>query len=402
MASLVRRGTRTAPKWFVKFDHDVDEGGTLKRKQRWKLLEGFAPKAKSDPALQDEFNRIKREIAAGRDPFVKAAAPKTAGALFDLWAKALTNRSASNDRTIVRKYLRPKFGHVTVEEITRKVIKEWLGELAAGKKEDGSPRLSAQTQKHVLGVLSRWFTWAIEEEHTTVEFNPVKMVRRPVVVHKKRAWLEVDGEEKLAKLVAAIGSPFDMMLTLGNRTGMRLGELCGLQMKDLDYLDRGYITVSHSYDGPLKEDKRGEGKVKTVPAPVDAAEAFKMHLARRKLQGAKPEDLVFVPSEIRSSRKSGWGGIPKKMVHYHWVKACRAAGLVGEDGKTPALTFYGATRKTAASRADRSDVAVEQISDSLGHADTAMTRKHYIDHRRTTFAPELRLPMLPALNGSKV
>ena len=401
MASLVRRGTRTAPVWFVKYEHDVDEDGTLKRKQRWKKLEGFAPKAKTDPALQDEFNRIKREIGAGRDPFLKAPAPKTAGALFDLWGQSLTNRSASNDRIILRKHLQPKFGHVTVEGITRKAIKEWLGELVAAKKEDGSPRLSAQTQKHILGVLSRWFTWAIEEEHTTVEFNPVKMVKRPVVVHKKRAWLEVDGEEKLAALVAAIGSPFDLMLTLGNRTGMRLGELCGLRLKDLDYLAKGYITVSHSYDGPLKEDKRGEGKVKTVPAPVDAAEAFKMHVARRKLQGAKPDDLVFVPTKMLS-RRSGWAGIRRETVKYAWWRACKAVGLVGDDGKTPVLTFYGATRKTAASRADRSDVAVEQISDSLGHADTAMTRKHYIDHKRTVFAPELRLPMLPALSGSKV
>ena len=56
------------------------------------------------------------------------------------------------------------------------------------------------------------------------------------------------------------------MFYLSNRSGMRLGEVCGLRMGDLEFLREGAIRVAHSYGGPLKEDKRSEGKLKWVPA----------------------------------------------------------------------------------------------------------------------------------------
>jgi hypothetical protein len=43
-------------------------------------------------------------------------------------------------------------------------------------------------------------------------------------------------------------------------------------MSDMGFMDEGLIRVRFSYDGPLKEDKKGEGTVKWVSAPEDSAE----------------------------------------------------------------------------------------------------------------------------------
>jgi hypothetical protein len=63
------------------------------------------------------------------------------------------------------------------------------------------------------------------------------------------------------------------MFYLGNRSGLRTlrtGEIAGLRMSDLGFLGEGVIRARYSYDGPLKEDKDGTGKVKWVPAAEDA------------------------------------------------------------------------------------------------------------------------------------
>jgi integrase len=107
------------------------------------------------------------------------------------------------------------------------------------------------------------------------------------------------------------------MFYLCNRSGMRLGEACGLRLDDLEFIHEGVIRVARSYGGPLKEDKKSAGKVKWVPAPLDALDVLKLHLARRKLQGAKAEDLVFpfVPAKPQNRRRtSSWTGYRKEHV----------------------------------------------------------------------------------------
>jgi integrase len=117
-------------------------------------------------------------------------------------------------------------------------------------------------------------------------FNPVRMIpvgRRPVAIKEEDApWL--DDSRKVDELVAVLGPEVGLMFYLANGSGMRLGEVCGLRLSDLDFLHEGIIRVGHSYGGPLKEDKKGTGKVKWVAAAHDAEPRLKVQLARRRLQ----------------------------------------------------------------------------------------------------------------------
>jgi integrase len=188
------------------------------------------------------------------------------------------------------------------------------------------------------------------------------------------------------ELVNALGGDVGLMFYLFNRSGMRLGEVCGLRMGDLEILREGVIRVAHSYGGPLKDDKRGDGKLKWVPAPTDAERMLKVHLRRRKLAGAKPDDLVFVPPKpSRRKRVSGWAGFRKEHVHDTWEKARQLVGL--------SLTWYQATRHTAVSRALKAGVPLDEVSAAIGHPSPDVTARHYAHFVRKSFAPGLRLPM---------
>jgi len=413
MASLVKRGTRSAPKWFVKWDVRTADG---KAKQKWKLLPGII----TAPDAHEELARVERALSKGEDPFPVRIEPTSARALLLKWAGTgepkkgengeqlvdaegnpvldlgeLRNRNASNDRSVVRRHLIPVFGDLALEAITVRKVIDWMDEMRDAAK------LSPQSQRHAFATLSRFWGWAIMKGFTSSP-NPCRSVptaARPVVVHAKRTTLEDEG--KLAELIAALPDPVNIMLALANRTGARLGEVCGLRLSDLDTIPKGFITVSHSYGGPLKEDRRGVGKIKKIPAPVDAADAFALHVKRRRLQGADPDDLVFVPAKApKRPRANDWRGFKKENIRDLWRAACKTAGLVDEDDK-PTVGWYGATRTTAGTRAAKADVSIEQISKSLGHASTEITEKHYIQHQRENFDPALRLPMLPVLAGKK-
>jgi integrase len=157
-------------------------------------------------------------------------------------------------------------------------------------------------------------------------------------------------------------------------------------MGDLDFLSEGAIRVAHSYDGPLKEDKKAEGKLKWAPAPVDAADVLNLHLKRRKLRGAKDDDLVFLftPAKTQNRRRaSAWAGYQKEFVEKLWEDAAKACGV--------ALTWYEATRHSFVSRSLKNGVPLDEVSAAVGHSTPAVTKKHYAHFVRRTFSPGLRL-----------
>lgn len=390
MASIVKRGTRAAPQFHVKWIATTADG---KPKQIWKRLRGVETRKQAT----DELARIERALDKGEDPFPVRIEPTAVKVQMEKWAASLENRNAPSDRTIVMKHLIPRFGQMVPKEITKTVIVRWLDEMKE------ATELSTQTQRHLLSTLSRFFEWLGERDDEIN--NPVKKISResrPKVKHRPREWL--DDESKLAELLSVLPYPIDLMLALGNRTGMRLGEICGLRMSDLDHLAKGFVTVSRSYAGPLKEDDQ-EGNIrreKKVPAPADAEEALKLHLARRRLNGAKADDLVFAPVKPpKRRRRVAWSGFNRGHINDVWRTACKAVGLVGEDGRTPTVSWYGATRHTMASRAKRDGLGAEQIAEAMGHKGTAMVDKFYFGRgtQRETFAPALRLPMMPAPTG---
>jgi hypothetical protein len=229
MAAIVKRGTRSAPKFYVQFVRGRTPGGDPVRATR--LLKGV----QNILDARQEAARVEREVAAGRDPFpdtvVVPAATGGAGALIRQWKETLKNRNARDDRSRIARHLIPTFGRTKIEQITLPVVMNWIDRLAASD-------LSPQSQRHVLSLLSRFFSWCIERGLATS--NPVRMVpvgKRPVAkLDRDRPWLE--DESKVPELMAALGGEVGLMFYLGNRSGLRPGEVCGLRMGDLDFLQQ--------------------------------------------------------------------------------------------------------------------------------------------------------------------
>ena len=112
---------------------------------------------------------------------------------------------------------------------------------------------------------------------------------------------------------------------------------------------------------------------------------LKLHMAQRKLAGAKGEDLLFPfqpPKPQNRRRTSTWTGYRKEHIEWCWE---RAAKEIGVD-----LTWYQATRHSFVSRSLKNGASLDEVSAAVGHSSPTVTRMYYDHYVRKTFSGTLR------------
>jgi len=362
MASVFMRGTKAAARWYARYR---DAGGV------WRSKRVRVESRKDALAIARQLEAQAERRRYGLE------APESAGLLVgDLmrrWETGLVNRSAYDDRSRLRLHVLPRFASMRLADLTLPVLMQWLDELRAAR------RLEGGTQRHLLNLVSRFFGWAIERGFATV--NPVRQIpagRRPQHAAKRDVpWIRDD--ETVRAIMRELPDPFRLMFYVGNRAGMRLGEICGLRLSDVEDLAAGAFRVRYSYSGPLKEDKAAAGKVKWTPAAADAVDVLGPWIARRRAEGADGEAFLFMREHGRHFRK--------EHVEYRWELAADALGLN--------LTWYQATRHSFASRNLSRGAALDEVAAALGHSTPAVTARHYAHFVRKTFSPVMTAGLAP-------
>jgi integrase len=368
VASAFFRGKGEGRRWFARFK---DPAGRWRAKRVRVQTRGETLRIARQLEAQAERRRY------GLEP------PESAGLLvrdlLERFRMTLTNRSWKDDASRLRLHVVPRWGALRIDQVTLPAIMAWLDDMRA------EGRIAPQTQRHALGLLSRAFSWAVARG--LAPLNPVRLVppgARPQATPTRAgdAWLADD--ETPRRIMALLPEPHRWIFYVAFTTGCRLGEVLGLRLSDLDDLAAGCVRVRGQYDGrPLKEDKKGAGRVKFAPASTDAVGVLEPWLARRRAEGAGPEDLVF----------PGPGGraIARHVVAHRWGRAREALGL--------AVTWHQATRTSAASRWASRGVDVGQISAALGHHGTEIALRHYMKFQRRVFDARMTVPLSTGAAG---
>jgi integrase len=376
MASIHNRGTKDHPNWYA-----IVKDASGKWVQRRTGVR--KPGREGRREAQQKADEIQAAIDSGKpDP---SRAP-TCGELMEQWLSSLKNRNAPIDKYSTRKHLIPVWDAHRPAEIDHTDIVRWLDRLRAAEKP-----LSGATQITLLGLMSRFYSWAIARRYATT--NPVRAiprVERPKPSPKAKEWVRDDAHA--LDIAAALPSPLGLMYFIGYRCGLRPGEVAGLRMDDLAELDLGTIRVAHNEDGLLKED-RGvdeERKVKFAPAPPDIIALLTSWAAKREDDGAEGDDFVFRAPKPTQGKDRGF------YTRLQRSRAWRAlpASLRGD------LEWYTATRHSFTSRNLEAGVPLDEVSAALGHADTRTTRRHYALHIKRRFSDAIRRPL--QLENAKV
>jgi len=331
-----------------------------------------------------------------KEGVVEEREPELAGDLIDTWKKTLTNRNADDDRGRIDRHIRPAFAHRKISDLSLKLVLAWVDQMKAGTapKQYGTTRrgrraekLSGASMRANLNLLSRFCSWCVERGD--LQFSPVRQIpmgRRPrQAARSDIAWL--DDDKKVRTIIRALGEPVGLMFYLGNRSGLRPGEIWGLRMSDLGFLSEGVIRVRFSYDGPLKEDKHSEGKSKFVPSPDDAEQALASWLEQRRAAGAEPEDRVFPLPD----KKTPKGRIVKRSSTEEAHKQYLEEAWNGVRKKLKlSLSWYSATRHSFVSRNLAAGASLDEVSAAVGHSSPLVTRRFYDHFVRKSFSPTLR------------
>lgn len=231
------------------------------------------------------------------------SAAMTFGQYADDWyrsyAKAACELSTSdNYASIIRVHLKPELEDKPIDQIDRKDVKR----LILKKLEEG---LDVKTIRNIRLCLSTILSSAVEDE--LIPGNPAgdlgKKMRKLL---KKKGKKNVNflRREESTKFLDTIWQFFPLFYAFfltALRTGMRLGELLGLQPGDINF-EEGYIYVQRAIVRGKQKPYPKNGKARRVDMSQQLADTLRLHLEWRKRDAAekgwiKPPVWLFYNEE---------------------------------------------------------------------------------------------------------
>jgi integrase len=146
-------------------------------------------------------------------------------------------------RGFLDKHLRPRLGHLPLQQVTADTFDKVLGDL------DGT--LSPRSLNHLRGFAFGMFKLAARPGAGIWSgHNPIADVPRRKVPKRHPEYLRW---EEVPAVLSELGEPWRWVMATAIYTGMRKGEVFGLEVKDVD-LQGGVIHLRRSWDSPTVKD----------------------------------------------------------------------------------------------------------------------------------------------------
>jgi integrase len=339
--SLRARGKGWVIRWW---ETEVGPDGRPRRAFRYEALEEMSRRAASDILAQrlaaaggsnsPSRSRVKFEVVA-------AEWERTVLPMY----KASTQK---NHRHIAAKHLVPRFGELTLVDVTPQEIQGYVAHLV---REEYAPK----TIDHIHDVLSAILRTAVKWGH--LKENPARGAALPTITTVKPKWALTTAQAKA--LLEALPPLARTMVGVALLTGVRRGELFALRWQAVDLTANQLAVKEAVYEGSFGTPKTAAG-LRALPLSEGAAALLTAWQAKAKRTG--PDDLVFAT----------WSGKPisPNNVLRRWVfPACEALGLPNATW----LTF----RRTYSSWAHDKGVPGKVVAELMGHAKVDTTLNVY-------------------------
>ena len=362
----------------------VNRAGETKVVYSWKLVAtDRVPKGKRDDlSLREKEREIQRDLEDGIDTKGKKMT------LCELYAKKTAQRINVKKNTLAgRKYLmdalkQDKLGSRSIDSIKPSDAKEW----AVRMKEKG---YGFKTISNYKRSLKASFYMAIEDDY--VRKNPFDFQLSEVIDDdsESRQALSEEQEEKLLSFLqydTVYQKYYDDVLIL-LKTGLRISELCGLTVQDLDFGNHT-LNIDHqllrNQEGYYIETPKTKCGIRKVPMSEEAGKAFQRVLKRKKTgkgividgyrnflflnQKGMPMTACYYTSTLRN--------IVKKYNKYH-------------DEPLPKITPH-ILRHTFCTRLAQKNMNPKNLQYIMGHSSIMITLNLYAHASQTGANMEMR------------
>jgi integrase len=270
---------------------------------------------------------------------------------------------------IVNTYLLPEFGRVPVGRINHAAVQTYVDRLAATRRHKKDcperdcecPTIAAGTVRNVYAVLRTAMAKGVRMGR--VKVNPCVDVDLPQRSREQMLFLTAN---EVGRLAEAIDEQYRVWVYTAAYTGLRAGELAGLQRRDVDLL-RGVLHVRQALkdvNGHLELGPTKTHAHRTVSLPKFLSRMLSDHLTKPGT-ATTPDDLVFTMK----------GGQPLRhgLVYSQYFRKAVVAALPASNHE---LRFHD-LRHTCASLSIAAGAHPKLISARLGHSTITITLDRY-------------------------
>lgn len=259
---------------------------------------------------------------------------------------------------ILRCHIAPYFDQMDIEVIDDVMINHYIQqELQHGNRLTGES-LSQNSVIKAMNILYRIFNYAVLKGYIKEKTNPMLTIKKLKKVPTKE--FSIYHREEIEKLIVVARPKWlgDIIL-LAYNTGMRKGEIYGLQWEDIDF-EKGILQVNHSVtsSGP---------NVRYVGNPKTKTSKRQIRLDNRTIEMLQRRFLRRLNEEWVFCKKDGTPLSPWYNVKY-FRKACVDAGI-------PIRRFHD-IRHTHITELVRAGISLPIVQQRAGHSDIRMTM-HY-------------------------
>jgi integrase len=265
---------------------------------------------------------------------------------------------------IIDKKLNLEFGHYLMTDITPVMIQSYVKkrkqdtDARVKKKESGESEktkkvLSTKTISNEIVIIKQIFKHAYQWGY--VKINPAEHLKRPKV---EKHEIEILNPNEIEKLLEYSGDLYSIAFLTAIQTGVRAGELWGLQWGDMDWNSR-QLYVKRSVWNNAFQTPKSENSIRRI----DLLDDLVFELKKWKLACPISEHDLMFPT------KDGHITCHDNAIKRHFEPALRKAGLRH-------VSFHS-LRHTNASLRIRAEQNIKYMSVQMGHSSIKITMDTY-------------------------
>jgi integrase len=263
---LLLRGKRT-PQWIGRWREDViTPDGSVRRIEKSTIL---GTKAEL-PTRRLAARRLDESLARVNAASYRPVRVATLNAFAGRWKREILAQHKPSSRHAAESHLKvhllPELGEMNLDQIGRENQQVFATRL--------SKKVSRKTVVNVLGTLSSMLNKAKEWGYVceTVEFDKLALPEASI-----GAPARFFSADEARRIIEAAPEPFSTMFATLAMTGIRAGELLGLQMEDLDF-ERRLIFIRRSAWYGRIQTLKSRASQGALPVPEPLADMLKSYL----------------------------------------------------------------------------------------------------------------------------
>ena len=314
------------------------------------------------------WDQILNDVADGK---MKAGKEQCFGVFMALWLDRIRQdikvSTFARYHFLLRYHIYPELGMIPLNRLDNEILESYVRKKrSCGSRSGGE--LSPKTVNCLISLIKQVLRFAEEEGYLdrNLKIRGMRQKKPEIQVMPRKE------QRQLEKMAAEDGGPVSLGILVTLYTGLRIGEICALQWKDIS-LEYSMITVRQT---------------------IFRIQEYRTAESGNGTEGARTRIVLSSPKSDSSRRK-----IPIAGALLNYLKPYRSAPdcylLTGTENYIDPRTFYGqyrrflkecgigpynyhALRHTFATRCVEGGADIKSLSEILGHADVSVTLGRYV------------------------